>query len=362
MSFRILQVMAGAAHGGAEMAFVDMCLAMKDAGQVVEVVTRPNDLRVPMLEKAGLRVHLLPFGGALDWATMWGMKRIIRDFHPQIVQTWMSRAAQKTPRWSKSAGVPPYLVVSRLGGYYKIHHFRQTDYFTTITPDIKRFLIDNGIQEDRVCHINNFAETEIADAPASRAREGTPEDAPLLLSLGRLHTSKAFDTLLKAMADLPGVWLWIAGEGPMRQELESLSAELGLNDRVRFLGWRDDRAALLQACDLCVFPSRYEPFGTVFVQAWSQRVPVVSTMSDGPRQYIRDGEDGLLVPIDDVPALSAAIRRGVQDEALRARMVENGYKRYQDEFTKENTVAHYLVYYQTILNRKFASTMDSVTE
>jgi glycosyltransferase involved in cell wall biosynthesis len=354
--------MAGAPHGGAEMAFVDMCLALNEAGQEVEAVTRPNDLRVSMLRKAGLKVHLLPFGGMLDLATMRDMKRIIHDFRPRIVQTWMSRAAQKTPAWSSAMGIPPYLVVSRLGGYYKLRHFRQTAYFTAITPDIRRFLIDNGIAEDHIRHINNFAETEIAHAPASRAKENTPENAPVLLSLGRLHPSKAFDTLLKALADLPGVWLWIAGEGPMRQELESLCARLGLNDRVRFLGWRDDRAALLQACDLCVFPSRYEPFGTVFVQAWSQCVPVVSTMSDGPRQYIRDGEDGLLAPIDDVAALASAIRRGLQDDALRARMVENGYRRYRDEFTKENTVAQYLDYYQNILDREFASGPDSMTK
>ena len=74
-------------------------------------------------------------------------------------------------------------------------------------------------------------------------------------------------------------------------------------------------------------------------------------MSDGPRQFMRDGEDGLLVAIDDVSGLAAAIRRGLQDEPLRARMIENGYHRYRNEFTKENTVTQYLNFYQDILNR-----------
>jgi glycosyltransferase involved in cell wall biosynthesis len=261
----------------------------------------------------------------------------------------MSRAAQKTPRWTVSMGIPRYFVLSRLGGYYKVSHFPQTDFFSTITPDIRRFLIDGGVDGDRVRHINNFAETETCAAPASRAAENTPQDAPLLISLGRLHTSKAFDTLMRALVDLPGVYAWIAGEGPQRAELEALREELDLSERVKFLGWRDDRAALLQAADVCVFPSRYEPFGTVFVQAWSQNIPLVTAASDGPRQYVRDGEDGLMVGIDDVPALTSAIDRALRDQDLRATLIANGRERYINEFTRERTVQDYLAYYRDIV-------------
>lgn len=356
---RILQVMAGAPHGGAEMAFVDMCIAMKEAGQHVAVVTRANDLRVPMLERAGIVVHCLPFGGAPDIWTTLRMRRIIRDFHPDIVQTWMSRAAQKTPRWTPSMKIPRYFVVSRLGGYYKVPHFRHTDYFTTITPDIKRFLVDSGIDPARIRHINNFAETEDAATPASRAAENTPEGVPLLLALGRLHKAKGFDTLLHAIVQVPEAHLWIAGEGPLRGELVALCQSLGLDGRVRFLGWRDDRAALLQACDICVFPSRYEPFGTVFVQAWAQSVPVVAAASDGPRQYIRDGVDGLMVPIDDPAALAAAICRALADPALCRDMVANGLTRYREEFTKTRTIAQYLDFYDQILTARIPGEIAS---
>lgn len=349
---RLLQVMAGAAHGGAEMAFVDMCIALKEAGQQVEVVTRANDLRVPMLEQAGIPVHALRFGGKLDVLTKHRMKRIIKKFRPDIVQTWMSRAAQKTPGWTASMGIPRYFVLSRLGGYYKLSHFPETDFFSTITPDLRRFLIDGGVEADRVRHINNFAETENAEQPASRAAEQTPDDAKLIVALGRLHPSKAFDTLMEAVVDRPDLHVWIAGEGPLRAELEQLRATLGLENRVHFLGWRDDRAALLQAADLCVFPSRYEPFGTVFVQAWSQKTPLVTTASDGPRQYVRDGQDGLVVGVDDVPAMSAAISTVLDDAALRARIVENGYQRYIGEFTKDQIVQQYTAYYRDILTHR----------
>ena len=149
--------------------------------------------------------------------------------------------------------------------------------------------MQNGIDGNRIRHINNFAETEESTRPVDRAEFGVPAGAPLLLGLGRLHASKGFDTLIRAVAGLEGVYLWIAGEGPLRGELERLIRELGGGNRISLLGWRSDRAALFRAADLFVFSSRYEPFGTVFVQAWAQKIPLVSTLSDGPRQFVRDG-------------------------------------------------------------------------
>lgn len=332
---KILQVMAGGKHGGAETAFVDMCIAMKEAGVDIEVVTRANPVRVLRLEDAAIKVHKLPFGGPIDLYTPWKMRKIIREFSPLIVQTWMSRAAQKTPNWKQVRNAQRYLVASRLGGYYKLSHFKNTDYFNTITPDIKRHLVDGGIPPDHIRHINNFAETENGVTPVSRTALNTPEDAPVLLTLARLHPSKALDVVIKSLVDLPGVYAWLAGEGPSRQELETLAQTLGVSDRVRFLGWRTDRAALLEAADICVFASRYEPFGTVFVQAWAQKTPVIVSDADGPRQFCIDGEDSLIVPIDDVAALRTAISRVLSDQALRARMIEKGHRRYAEEFTKE---------------------------
>ena len=344
--------MAGAQFGGAETAFVDMCLALHEAGEQVEVVTRANPLRVAQMEKAGLTVHELRFGGRLDLYTPVRLKKIIAAFQPHVVQTWMSRAAQKTPMWKPDMGIPRYLVVSRLGGYYKVSHFRSSDYFTTITPAIRQYLIDEGIAPDRVRHINNFAETEIADRPVRRASLQTPDTAKVLLALSRLHDSKALDVVIDALADLPGVYFWIAGEGPLRAKLEKHARDRGVAERVRFLGWRDDRAALLQAADICVFPSRYEPFGTVFVQAWAQKTPLIVSDADGPKQFVNDGMDGLVFPVDDRAAFVTAARRLLDDADFAARMVDNGYRRYLNEFTREQTVAAYLGFYHEILQRE----------
>ena len=349
---KILQVMAGNDHGGAETAFVDMCIAMHEAGMDIEVATRANPVRVPALEKAGIKVHTMPFGGPIDVFTPWKLSRVIKQFSPLIVQTWMARAAQKTPNWKTVKSPQRYLVISRLGGYYKIKNFKSADYFNTITPDIKRYLVDGGIAADRIRHINNFAETETVVTPVSKADFNTPEEAPVALSLGRLHSSKAYDVLLKALVDAPLVYAWIAGEGPQRKELEKMAADLGVDARVRFLGWRTDRAALLQACDICVFASRIEPFGTVFAQAWAQGVPVIVSDADGPKQFCIDGEDSLMVPKNDAAALSAAINRLVGDKMLQQKLVENGHQRYANEFTKEKSVTAYLDFFIESLKRE----------
>ncbi len=349
---KILQVMAGAEHGGAETACIDMCIAMHEAGEIINVVTRSNAARVSRLKEAGIFVHTLPFGGKMDIFTPLRLKKIIKEFQPHIVQTWMSRSAQKMPKWKASSGIPRYLVVSRLGGYYKIKYFKASDYFATITPDIRDYLIKNGVSADHIRHINNFAETEEVVEPLSRSDYGIPKDAPLLLGLGRLHVSKAFDTLIKVVAGLPGVYLWIAGEGPDRILLENLIKDLGVEERVKLLGWRSDRAALFQASDICVFSSRYEPFGTVFVQAWAQKTPLVTSDADGPRQFVRHEEDGLLVPVDNQEAFAAAIMRMIEDKDLRDSLVKRGYERYEGEFTKKKSVQNYLQYFHDILDRE----------
>ncbi|MBP1850659.1 glycosyltransferase [Rhizobium halophytocola] len=353
---KILQVLAGGKFGGAETAFVDMAIALHEAGQTVEVATRANDIRVPRLRAAGVPVHTLPFGGGFDFYTRWKLKRIIRRFRPDIVQSWMSRASAAVPKWTPGMGIPRYQVVSRLGGYYKLKYFRAADHYLAITPDIARYIVAGGINAGRVHFIANFAETEPVEQPVDRSQLAVPEGAPLLLAMGRLHDAKGFDTLIETVAAMPGVHLRIAGEGPDRASLEGLIARLAADGgaaadaqaRIKLLGWRTDRAALLQASDIFVMSSRKEPFGTIFVQAWAENTPLIATRAEGPSQFVQDGEDGLLVDIDDKAEMRAAIQRLIDDPALARQLSAAGYQRYLQEFTKQACVEAHLAFYNAI--------------
>lgn len=344
---RVLQVMAGARHGGAETAFVDTCLAMSEAGVDVRAACRPAADRLTRLGDHGIPATSMRFGGPADLKTRLVLFSLIRTWRPHIVQCWMQRAAAAVP--SRVPGASP-LTFARVGGFYKPKYFRKAHYLSALTEGIKRHLVAGGIDAHRIRVIPNFADVEEPGAPVDRGSLATPPDAPLFLALGRLHVNKGLDVLLAAMSSLPDAWLWIAGEGPARPRLEALAAELGVAERVRFLGWRQDRAALLAACDACVFPSRREPFGAVFIQAWAACRPVVVTAAEGPREVVRDGEDALMVPVEDPSALAQAMQRVAQDPALRGSLVAAGHRRYLGEFTRDKVIDAYLRYYEAALS------------
>jgi glycosyltransferase involved in cell wall biosynthesis len=143
-------------------------------------------------------------------------------------------------------------------------------------------------------------------------------------------------------AALPDHHLWLAGEGPLDESLRRLVKDMGVAERVRFLGWRADTPALYAACDAFVCPSRHEPFGNIIVEAWAQRVPVVATRSEGPGTLIEDGATGLLVPVDDAAAFAAAIRRLAAEPGLADRVAAGGRAAYEHGFTEDVVVRRYL--------------------
>lgn len=342
---RVLHVMAGGDYGGAETAFVDMCIAMRERGVQVQAATRSQPDRVQRLLAHDVDVETMRFGSKVDFATKRKLKRQILDFKPHIIQSWMARASSFVPDAGKVKGHKSYLKMCRLGGYYKLKYFKNYDAYIHIAPDIGRYLHAQGVEKSKLFHINNFAETEEVGTQVERVDLDTPRDAPVFLSLSRLHDAKALDVFVRAAAQVDGAYLWLAGEGPDREKLEELARDMCIEDRVRFLGWRNDRAALLAAADYCCFPSRHEPFGTVFVQAWMNKVPLIVSKAQGPSQFVRDGVDGLMFDIDDVDGLAQVMKRAISDKDLCASMVDKGYQRYLGEFTKDKSVQDYLDLY-----------------
>ena len=153
---------------------------------------------------------------------------------------------------------------------------------------------------------------------------------------------------IRALAAIPGAVLWIAGDGALEGALRSLAENEGVADRVRFLGWRDDRSALLRAADVCLVPSRYEPFGNVVINAWAHGVPLVAAASQGPSFLIRDGEDGLKVPVDDAHALAVAVNAVLGDGGLSGRLRAGGFERVRKEFSEDAVVQRYMDLLSTV--------------
>ncbi|MEO1406275.1 MAG: glycosyltransferase family 4 protein, partial [Pseudomonadota bacterium] len=154
---------------------------------------------------------------------------------------------------------------------------------------------------------------------------------------------------LDATKQVEGLYIWIAGDGPLEAALKAQCTALGLDDRVRFLGWRNDRGALLAACDLVAFPSRYEPFGTVTVDAWAAGKPLVAADAVGPAAYVEDGVSGLMIPKNDDEALANAMRRVIEEEGLAAKLVSGGRAAYEAQFNKAAFQRDSLAVYEKII-------------
>ncbi|MBS7791573.1 glycosyltransferase [Roseococcus sp. SDR] len=315
--------MAGAPQGGAEAFYERLTLALHRAGEEVLPVIRRDAGRAQRLAEA--RPVELRFGGALDILTPMRLNRILTDWRPRVAMAWMNRAAGMTPRGE-------WTLVGRLGGYYDLKYYRHCDHLVGNTRDLRRWIISQGWPEERVHFLPNFASDFAGVAPAPGLQ---------LLAMGRLHANKGFDTLIRALALVPGAHLSIAGEGPERAALEALARECGVADRLSLLGWREDTGGLLAGCDLFLCPSRHEPLGNVVLEAWSAARPVIAAAAQGPSELIQDGETGLLVPVDAPEALAQAIRALLAEPERAARLAAMGRAAFERDFAEATVLAQW---------------------
>jgi glycosyltransferase involved in cell wall biosynthesis len=339
---RVVQMMSGGAQGGAEGFFERLVGAFHKHSEIEQhVIIRYFEDRVERLAKQGIPVQTLPFGSLIDVYTPWKLKQSFKKSKPDIVMTWMSRATLKCPKG-------PYKIVARLGGYYPLKYYKHCDYWIGNTQDIADYLIKEGCPKDRVAYLPNFVEEQEGKL-LNRVDFNTPNDVPLFLGLGRLHPNKGFDVLIKALALTEDAHLWIAGEGDLKPSLQKLAEDMGVANRIRFLGWRKDSANLLKTVDSLVCSSRHEPLGNIVLEAWAQKTPVIACASQGPKSLIRNAENGFLVPIDDVDALGHCLQDFCSSEGYHNSLIQKAYDDYYHSFSKEKIVDQYLNFFKKII-------------
>jgi glycosyltransferase involved in cell wall biosynthesis len=334
--------MAGAENGGAEAFFERLVSALHDAGLEQEVLIRRNSARADRLRARGIEPVEVPFGGTMDVRSHFGFNLTLRRFKPQVVLTWMNRATRFCPSTKGR-----FVHVGRLGGYYKMENYQGCDHLIGNTKDLVRYMVKSGWPEDRVHYLPNFVSVSEAD-PLPRAIHATPEEAPLILALGRFHENKGYDVLIQAMARLPNAYLWLAGAGSLRGELEALAVREGVRPRIRFLGWCEDPTPLFGAADMLICPSKREPFGNVVIEGWAHDVPVIAAQSEGPGVLIRHNHSGLLVPVGEPGALAQTIKRLLMEPELMCKIIQGGRKRYEKNFSESVVVGRYMRFFKKI--------------
>jgi glycosyltransferase involved in cell wall biosynthesis len=167
-----------------------------------------------------------------------------------------------------------------------------------------------------------------------------------------LEAEKNVSSLVAAMRYVidthPNAVCVVAGEGNEMSLIQNRIAELGLNNSVRLVGFRDDAISLIAAADIFVLPSLNEPFGLVLLEAMALGKPVVATASGGPLEIVIDGVTGLLVPPATPLQLAEAINRLLCDRELREQMGAAGLRRFQECFTADRMAAETAAVYRQV--------------
>jgi len=352
-----IHVLGSRQFGGADQFYVRLLRALRDAGQPVTAVNRAGSPAAEALAGDGIEQIHLPLANSWDAWTIWRLRRLVETFQPCVVQTYMGRATRLTRLPAKTQAIH----IARLGGYYKIDgYYRHAHAWIGNTQGLCDYLVRSGLPAGQVFNIGNFVPEPLPTSPdriAALKREwDIPADAWVLFTLGRLIDIKGFDDLLEALALLPReingrpVVLLVAGAGPLEAELKSLSADLGLESRVRWLGWQNPPDAFYALADVFVCPSRKEALGNVILEAWNHGLAVVSTQTPGALELIEEGRTGLLAPLQDPKALAARLREMfAATPAQRAGLGEAGQAYLRARFGKAAIIDAYLSLYSRLL-------------
>ncbi len=348
--------------GGVEELTRHLALTLVDGGDNVEVWTgQPDDSAPETVEvRDGMIVRRLPMPlPATNWSavrrsattgvrTLFSLRDAVAAFRPDVlhVQCFGPNGAYASAL-SRLTGRP--LVVTLQGetlmddaDIFEVsrslraslrHAMKSAAAVTacssfTLEDAERRF----GLRPGRGRVIPNGVDL-VGEAGPGAVRPAVLPDSPYILALGRVVPKKGFDLLVQAYAGMDAARrtadLVIAGTGPALADLRHRAGDLGVGDRVHFVGRldREEVAGAMAGAELFVLPSRLEPFGIVILEAWRAGTAVVATGRGGPPELVRDGRDGLLVDPFDAPRFSTLLERILGDDRLRRSVAEAGRAR-----------------------------------
>lgn len=345
---RLAYLMPRMEPGGAELQMIALIRYLTANGFEVDVVRRAGagSLDNEVLD-TGARIHttgqlstpetLAPvaLGRRLSryvrWAKLARGRYDIVDawLYPADVEAALSRPLTRVPvvmaarlgRSPRRRFGPANSVIDRL-----VH--RLTDVVVANADVTAADAVAQGVPSDRVRVIRGgvrlprpFSE---AERKRWRASLGATERHVLVGNVGNFRPMKRQDLLIDAFArllpDCPELRLVLVGDGDLRPEIERQVDQLGLDDRVVLAGTIADMPPLYDALDLFVQASNSEGLPNVLLEASAAGLPIVATAAGGSGELVRDGETGLLVPVDDLDALTSAMRVAVSDARLRLRL------------------------------------------
>jgi glycosyltransferase involved in cell wall biosynthesis len=353
---RVLHVDTARGWRGGQNQVLLTAQGMARRGHQVVVAARAGG---PLAERAagrGLETRAIGFGGDLAPAPAYALRRLVRDFRPEVVHLHDPHAAGAALLIPRTLAP---LVASRrvdfaMRGPLSRWKYRRCRRVIAVSGAVARVLEQDGLSPGAVRVVYEGVPDR---APAPGGRDvldalGIPAGAPVVGNVAALTAHKDHATLLAAAAALraqiPEARFVIVGHGELEERLRAQARALGVSESVVFAGFRADLDVLIPAFDVFCLSSHMEGLGTSLLDAMCYGRAVVATAAGGIPEAVEDGVTGRLVPPRAPDALAAALAEVLQDRARRESMGAAGRKRFLDRFTAERMVDETLAVYAEV--------------
>ena len=365
MTIRVLEIIPTLDRNGAEKQLTLLAAGLpRDEFDVhVCALTRGGPLAEP-LHAAGVPLTVIGKSWKFDPAAYWRLRRHILQVRPDIVHTWIFAANCYGRQAAFSAGVKHVLAGERCVDPWKRWHelaidrhlAKRTQRIVTNSSGVREFYVRHGLPQEKFVVIPNGIAPFAPVEPLSREhllRElGLSGETRLIGAVGRLWPQKRYKDLIYAtelLQNLHDVHLLIVGDGPQRWRLERYAWQLKLDDRIHFLGERDDVPRLLPHCEVFLLGSDYEGQSNALMEAMLAARPVVASDIPGNRDLVVPGETGFLVPVGDRAEFARRTNVLLNDRELATKLGAAGRQRMLAEFSVEKMVRRYAELYRGVV-------------
>lgn len=326
------------------------------------VICPPNTSLYEEVEKAGYEVVPLDLVGELnpakDLKAAIALRRILRDIRPDVLHIHSTKAALIGRTASLGirnlrvlVSVHSFVFDERVGcvkraivGWVERRLARRAERIIVVSGALKKELVSRmRLPEDKIEVVyNGIAPVSGQPCPETTTTTTATDTATerhsgmRIGTVSRLAPQKGVDVLLRSAAllvdDFPKLEVVIVGDGPLRGDLEELARELGISDRVKFLGFRSDALSIVAGLDVFVLSSTRETFGMTLAEAMSLGVPVVASRTGGIPEVVDDEHTGLLAEPGNPCDFASKVRALASDKDLARTMAERGRTVVRDRF------------------------------